>query len=812
MDDIVKEFLIESNENLDRLDVNLVELEKSPRDQELLADIFRTIHSIKGTTGFLGFHHLESVAHAGENLLSRLRDGVLVLNPEITTGLLSMVDAIREMLRLIESTEADGSNDYPELVAQLAQLQTPSTSPAPSADVKQEEVKIEAAPIETKHEEAAASANAPVPEKPAAAASQVAPIANAKQEHHTPRLGQLLSKQGIITEAELSAALDKQQHGDPRKLGEILIEESNAKPADVLSALSQQQALRDQTASERSIRVDVSLLERLMDLVGELVLTRNQIIQFAATQRDGGFLAVSQKLNLVTSDMREIIMKTRMQPIQNVMGKFPRIVRDLALSCGKQVRIETTGQETELDRTILEAIKDPLTHAVRNSVDHGIERPDVRVAAGKDAEGVLSLRAYHEGGQVNIEIGDDGAGIDPDRIRAKEHEKGLITPQQAERMGTQEIISLIFAPGFSTAEKITNVSGRGVGMDVVRTNIERIGGTVDIQSVLGHGSTVRMKIPLTLAIIPALIVSSTKQRFAIPQVSLLELLRLEGGRTDQSVEMVHGAPVYRLRGNLLPLLFLDRELKQRQENKSITEPMNIVVLQAEGHQFGLVVDEIHDAEEIVVKPLGQHLKHITAFSGATVMGDGAVALILDVVGLAKRGRLLTEAKKAALQEDASSRKTETDQLDVKTRELLLFRTAGARRAAVALSSVDRLEEFKLTQFERAGQQTVVQYRGELLPIVDLSDKLSAVQSGNTDSLLKVLVCNHNGVRMGVVVDQILDVANESFEVEQRFKDSQSEGSAVIHKQVTDLLDLGNIFGSAQASLYSQDFETVEALQ
>ena len=805
MDDIVKEFLIESNENLDRLDVNLVELEKSPRDQELLADIFRTIHSIKGTTGFLGFHHLEAVAHAGENLLSRLRDGLLLLNPEITTGLLSMVDAIREMLAQIENTEADGNNDYPDLIAQLARLQ----ASAPSAETSHEQAKTVAAPVGEKVAPEVVDAAISELQEPSSA---VTSLANSKQEDGTPRLGQLLSTQGAITEDELSAALDKQQQGDPRKLGEILVEESNTKPGDVLNALTQQQAIREQSASERSIRVDVGLLERLMDLVGELVLTRNQIIQFAASQRDGSFLAVSQKLNLVTSDMREIIMKTRMQPIQNVMGKFPRMVRDLALSCGKEVRIETTGQETELDRTILEAIKDPLTHAVRNSVDHGIEKPAVRVAAGKASEGVLSLRAYHEGGQVNIEIGDDGAGIDPARIRAKGLEKGLITPQQAERMSTQEIISLIFAPGFSTAEKITNVSGRGVGMDVVRTNIERIGGTVDIQSVLGQGSTVRMKIPLTLAIIPALIVSSSEQRFAIPQVSLLELLRLESGRTDQSIEMVHGAPVYRLRGHLLPLLFLDRELKQCHENKSLTEPLNIVVLQAEGQQFGLVVDEIHDAEEIVVKPLGQHLKHITAFSGATVMGDGAVALILDVVGLAKSGRLLTEAKKAALLEDASSRKTETDQVDSTARELLLFRTAGARRAAVDLSSVDRLEEFKLSQFERAGQQTVVQYRGELLPIVDLSDKLSAVQGGDETALLKVLVCNHNGLRMGVVVDQILDVANESFAVEQRFKDTQSEGSAVINKQVTDLLDLGTIFGSAQASLYSQDFETVEAVQ
>jgi two-component system chemotaxis sensor kinase CheA len=771
VDEIVREFLIETNENLDRLDRNLVDLEKSPRDQELLADIFRTIHTIKGTTGFLGFHHLEAVAHAGENLLSRLRDGLLVLSPEITTGLLAMVDAIREMLKLIESTEADGDNTYPELIASINALMS---SPAKSGDVA-----------------AVAAAKVAVPQ------AEELPVPTPVAMSQTILAEEPMQAEAIQTEiaqAELSPVEPEfQRSGEDRRKQDI--------PVDVEKRSGKD---RRESSADSNIRVDVSLLERLMDLVGELVLTRNQIVQFAAAQRDSSFSSASQKLNLVTSDMREIIMKTRLQPIQNVMGKFPRMVRDLAIACEKQVRIETTGQETELDRTILEAIKDPLSHAVRNSVDHGIETAAVRLAAGKPAEGTLSLRAFHEGGQVNIEISDDGAGIDPERIRAKAIEKGLITAQQAERMSQHEIISLVFKPGFSTAAKITNVSGRGVGMDVVRTNIEKIGGTVDIQSVLGQGSTVRMKIPLTLAIIPVLIVKSAGQRFAIPQVSLLELLRLEAGRTDQAVEMVHGAPVYRLRGNLLPLLFLGRELKQNSNNANSgltnAEQLTIVVLQAEGQQFGLVVDEIHDAEEIVVKPLGQHLKHLTAFSGATVMGDGAVALILDIVGLAKGGHLLTDAKKAALQDAMSARKSESQVAEVETQEMLLFHTSNGRRTAVALSSVDRLEEFKISQFELAGQKLVVQYRDHLLPIVNLSDKFDAVKSGTENALLKVLVCSHEGERMGIIVDQILDVAQEAVSIQERWKDGQSQGSAVIQKQVTDFLDLKAMMASAHGGV------------
>ncbi|MCA9786569.1 MAG: chemotaxis protein CheA, partial [Candidatus Cloacimonetes bacterium] len=374
--------------------------------------------------------------------------------------------------------------------------------------------------------------------------------------------------------------------------------------------------------SDSSIRVDVALLDNLMNLVGELVLSRNQIMQLMGEVENTGLYLTGQRLNHITSELQESVMKTRMQPIGNIWNKFPRVVRDLAHSCGKHIRLEMDGKETELDKTLIEAIKDPMTHLVRNSVDHGIETPEQRLAARKPAEGVLTLRSHHEGGMVIIEVSDDGAGLDAERIRAKAVERGVVTPEQAARMSEKELHGLIFMPGFSTAKTVTNVSGRGVGMDVVKTNIEKIGGSVDLDSTAGKGSTVRIKIPLTLAIIPALIITCSNERFAVPQVSLLELVRLEGENARKSIEMISGAPVYRLRGKLLPLVYLHDELKLPSTRNPESDPLNIVVLQADSQQFGLVVDQINDSEEIVVKPLGRQLKTISQFAGATIMGDG----------------------------------------------------------------------------------------------------------------------------------------------------------------------------------------------
>jgi two-component system, chemotaxis family, sensor kinase CheA len=774
-DDIVREFLVESSENLDLLDRELINLEKDPGNRGTLASIFRTIHTIKGTCGFLGFTKLESVAHVGENLLSKLRDGELALNPEMTTALLAMVDAIRQMLASVEAVGNEGERNDQELIQTLTRLlQGSAAAPkaeAPPTPVAPPPAPAEYAPAESVAPPPAASVAPPPVELPVTPSpiADAAPKIEPKPEH---------------------AADHAADHG----------------PAAPAADSAQSQART--AASESSIRVDVTLLDKLMNLVGELVLARNQILQFSNATEDAGLLAPSQRLNLITTELQEGVMKTRMQPIGNIWSKFPRTVRDVATMCGKQVRIEMEGKETELDKTIVEAIKDPLTHIVRNSVDHGIEKPERRVAVGKPAEGRLLLRAYHEGGQVIIEISDDGGGLDADKIRRKAVEKGLITPEQAARMGEREGVNLIFLPGFSTAEKVTNVSGRGVGMDVVKTNIEKIGGTVDVQSKAGTGTTVRMKIPLTLAIIPALIVTSGGDRYAIPQISLLELVRLDGEDAQKGIELIQGVPVHRLRGRLLPLVYLNRELKVEDEAPDLSKlpAVNIVVLQADERQFGLVVDEINDTEEIVVKPLGKQLKGIKTFAGSTIMGDGRVALILDVLGVAQTSNVVSENRERAL----SDKEQHVASAAGERQTMLLFQCGADGRMAMDLSLVARLEEFKPEMVECAGDAQVVQYRGQIMPLLRVSDMLLAHDgnghsngNGKRDlaSTLQVVVYSEQGRSVGLVVDRILDIVEETIVPQQPSKREGLLGSAVIQQRVTDLLDVRGFVRTANPDFF-----------
>ena len=739
--DIVQDFLVESYENLDRLDRELVGLEKNPDDAAALASVFRTIHTIKGTCGFLGFNKLEAVAHVGENLLTRLRDRQLILNPEITTALLSMVDAVRQMLSQIEATGQEGERDDSILIATLTRLLQPPEGPSVS------------------------------------------------------NIGDLLIQRAAVTQEEVHLAAKQQAGGDPRHLGEILVEQGVVRPSDVVDALVTQQSMRGAaTVSDSTIRVDVGLLDKVMNLVGELVLARNQVLQFANRLKDPGFMAASQRLNLITTELQAGVMKTRMQPIGNIWGQFPRTVRDVALGCNKKVAIEMEGKETELDKTIIEAIKDPLTHLVRNSVDHGIELPDARVKAGKDPTGRLILRAFHEGGQVNIEITDDGAGLNVERIRKKAIERGMITAEQGGRMTEREIFNMIFLPGFSTAAKITNVSGRGVGMDVVKTNVERIGGTVDVQSTLGQGTTVRVKIPLTLAIIPALVVTCGGDRYAIPQVSLLELVRLEAEEASKRIELVHGAPVYRLRGRLLPLVYLSQELKLTSQRSKEDEAINIVVLQADERQFGLIVDEINDTEEIVVKPLRKQLKTVKTFAGSSIMGDGKVALILDVLGLAQRASVVTETHDRGM----AGRATDAVVKGTEKQTFLLFAGPGDSRMAIPLSTLARLEEFPVAQVELSGSQWVTQYRGQILPLIRLDvaleerrARLRALRAPPVPGSepIQVLVLNHQGRSFGLVVERILDIVEDRAEVRVEATRPAVLYSVVIGDRVTELLDI-----------------------
>ena len=703
-DDIVREFLVESYENLDQLDCDLVSLEKNPRDRERLASVFRAIHTIKGTCGFLAFPKLEAVAHAGESLLSRLRDGQLLLNAEITSGLLALVDAVRSILKNIENDRQEGRGDYAAVVVRMMQLRD---GPC----------------------EAPAALPTPVPEEPLAHDGQTVGVADA------------------------------------------------------------------------NIRVDVGLLDKLVNLVGELVLARNQVLQFTATRRDPAFLHTTQRLNQITTELQEGVMKTRMQPIGNILNKFPRQVRDLAVSCGKQVLLTVEGEETELDKTLLEAIKDPLTHLVRNAVDHGIESPEERRAAGKPPEGRLSLHAFHEGGQVVIEIADDGRGIDPERIRNKALERGLITRDQAGRMVERELLQLIFLPGFSTAEKVTNVSGRGVGMDVVKTNIERIGGAVDVVSRPGQGATVKIKIPLTLAIIPALIVTSGGDRYAIPQVNLLELVRLDGEKAKRGFEHIHGVPVYRLRGKLLPLVFLHKELRVEPATPvSEGGPLHVAVLQAGDRPFGLMVEAINDTEEIVVKPLSKHLKGIPLFAGATIMGDGRVSLILDVLGLAQRAGVVSEVR--------ARKPAEPPALAVNSRPvqvLVLFRFGDGRRMAVPLSLLTRLEEFPSAAVEKTASQEVVQYGEQILPLVRLEQVFPSA-TGETlaaSDSVQVLVFSAHGRSIGLVVGRILDIVETADDMQLGTRREGIFGSVVLQQRVTDLLDVRAVLRAADPTFFEQ---------
>lgn len=741
MKEVLVDFLQESYENLDRVDSELIELEEQPDNRNLLSSIFRSMHTIKGTCGFFGFDKLEKVTHIGENLLVKLRDGEYSMTEEIATGLLAMVDAVRAMLLEISTHGHDGTKRYASLIKMLSELKD--------------------------HGKLESTISIPATAAPAAVvalASEEKAAASALEAISTP------------AEAKPEFTAVKAPSTEPD-----------------LTAVDKSQA----TVVEASIRVDVPVLDSLMNLVGELVLARNQIVEYVGSHENTQVVAAAQRLNLITSELQEGVMQTRMQPIHSVWAKLPRVVRDLSRACGKQISVEMEGKSTELDKSLIEAMKDPITHLVRNSVDHGIEMPEQRLAAGKPAEGILLLRAFHEGGQVHIEISDDGAGIKAERIKQKAIENGVVTAEQASRMSDQEICKLIFLPGLSTAEAVTNISGRGVGMDVVKTNIEKISGAIDLDTEVGRGTVFKIRVPLTLAIVPALIVSSGYQRFAIPQVNLIELIRIDEDDQSNSIEYIHGCPVHRLRGQLLPLVYLNKELMLESPEQGA---LNIVVLQAEKCRFGLVVDQINDTQEIVVKPLAEALKTIPVFAGATIMGDGRVALILDTLGIGQRARVMSESPDRAVSVPTSEGAERVGQSET----LLLVSTARNGRLAIPLKRVARLEQFEISQTEKAGDTRVVQYRGQILPLIQLAEFLherraTSLEDVSDSELIQVVVFGEEGRQVGLIVNEIIDVVDEVLETRGRASRVGVLGTAAIHGQVTELFDV-TAFVSSTAEL------------
>jgi two-component system chemotaxis sensor kinase CheA len=702
MDDLIAEFLTETTESLAELDLALVKLESSPDDHDTLGLIFRLVHTVKGTCGFLGLTRLEHLAHAAENVLGKVRDRELAATPAVISAVLASLDRVRLILAGLGATGSEPQGDDTTLIENLDRAMR---GDAPTA------------------KESGA-------ESPAREAAQAAEPAE-----HGPDGGDAAAAQGV--------------------------------------------PLGGQT-----IRVGVDVLEELMTLVGELVLTRNQLLQIARAQGTTEFSAPLQRLSHITTDLQEGVMKTRMQPIGNAWNKLPRLVRDLARETGKKIALDMNGQDTELDRQVLELMRDPLTHMVRNSADHGLETPDTRRAAGKPETGRIRLNAYHEGGHIIIEVADDGRGLDTQKLRDKIVEKKLVSEADAAGMTESQIRAFIFHAGFSTAAQVTAISGRGVGMDVVRSNIERIGGTIDLSSTLGKGTCFTIKIPLTLAIVSALIVQVSGERFAIPQINVLELVRVKGDGSDGAMRIEHvgQTPVLRLRERLLPLVSLSDALRLESETAASRADQTIVVTAVGKSMLGIIVDEVFDTEEIVVKPVAPILRHVTMFTGNTILGDGSVVMILDPNGIARAAGVSANRDAGARGEAeraADTRKSSDAQA------LLLFRAGGEPMTRVVpLGLVARLEDIPKDRIEQTTHGLVTQYRGKLMPLIDITG-LGQLSEGESQT---ILVFSDSGRCMGLMVDAIIDVVHDRLDVELGTNKPGLMGTAVVAGRAADVLD------------------------
>ena len=751
-EEFIAEFLIEASENLDQLDQDLVALEKQPDNPDRLGSIFRTVHTIKGTCGFFGFTKLSTVSHHGEHLLGLLRDGKLRFNKHLASLLLELVDAIRVFLSSIESTGTEGDVAFPELCQQLDaacvltdtaisdQVKEPTSSP--TTDVDQgthdiEDTSLNAAP--TLKTEVASLADVTLPE---------------------------------------TDSLDR---------------------APLTKTESINENIRSANSLDATIRVDVQLLDTIVDLVGELVLARNQLR--TTVTDEPSLLDAVNRIHTVTGELQEVAMKTRMASIEQLFNKFPRIVRDVATACGKEVSLHVDGADTELDRTLIEKIRDPLTHLIRNAIDHGIEPVHTRRAADKPSSGQIFLRAFQESGQVTIEVSDDGAGISVDAVRKKAVESGLVTNDAAHDMSDERIFQFIFEPGFSTAHAVTNISGRGVGMDVVRTNIESIGGTIDISSQRGIGTVVRVRIPLTLAIIPALIVSSGNERLAIPQSYIQELVALREHGKSHVIEGLEGSPVLRLRDRLIPVVYLDRWLGLRAWKERPTTG-TVVVVKVDNHEFGLVVDAVTTAEDhtshatettglwfIVVKAISSLLAPMGIYSGATVMGDGSVVLILDLRGITMSADIPAHTRRGG---DLQSTSEELSEFVKESARYLVCETHYGRRVAVPLNQVQRLENFLQSEIDPAGDSCFVKRDGELTQLIDPDRILHTserLEKEPTDSSIVGVILPHELGNKAIAVRRIIDVETGHGSLEKTATKSGLLGTLLVGDSATEVLDI-----------------------
>ena len=725
MDDLLREFLTETNESLDVVDSELVRFEQEPNNAEILGRIFRLVHTIKGTCGFIGLPRLEALAHAAENVMGKFRDGAPVTADAVSL-VLTTIDRLKAILVELEATNAEPAGTDGDLIVQLEQMALDGSALA----LPREELTF-------------GTLSPQVLERPL--------------------------RPGEVSLDDLERAFRETAGPDERK--------NDRRESD--RRIGERRHPDTVANGNQTLRVSVDTVERLMTMVSELVLTRNQLLEIVRRHSESEFKVPLQRLSNVTAELQEGVMKTRMQPIGNAWAKLPRIVRDLAQELGKEIELEMHGAETELDRQVLDIIRDPLTHMVRNSADHGLETTEDRLKAGKPAKGTIRLSAYQASGQIVIEIADDGRGLNVSKIRRRALEAGLIS--EGDHLSEAQLHKMIFAPGFSTAEKVTSVSGRGVGMDVVKTNIDQIGGTIDLKSTPGRGSTFSIKIPLTLAIVPALIVRAGGERYAIPQVGVVELVHR--GANAKLVEEINGALVLRLRDKLLPLLSLSRLLKLRERNEAEDDSF-VVVMQVGTSLFGIVVDDVLHTEEIVVKPVAASLRDIKVLGGNTILGDGSVIMILDPNGIAdsigatREERTIDDlaAKADALADDS-----------VKPVSMLLFRAGSGAMKAVPLSLVTRLEVIDIRKIEHSSGRPMVQYRDGLMPLVP-ADAGAKLVAGGTQPLL---VFTDGGRSVGLIVDEIVDIVEDRLEIKVSSDTPGVLGSAIIREQAAEVIDVAH---------------------
>lgn len=753
---LYQEFLVESFENLNKVNQELSQLEKDPHNSDIINSIYRTVHTLKGSAGFLGFNQLQQLAHSIENVLDLIRNKTLPFHSSLMDTLLESFDLCGQFLKNIEKNQTEGDLFILEIIHQLQQV-----------------------------------------------------TQNRPEKKCETDVGQYLHKdllsENISSQVEIK--------NPPINKNEVTMETKSPQ-------VEQKIVEKEKDITDTTIRVQVKLLDQLMNEVGELVLNRNQFLQYMGQNQSTKLNRLVQQLNLITSELQNDIMITRMQPIGTVTSKFDRIVRDLARKQGKKIGLELIGQETELDKTLLEAIKDPLTHLIRNSVDHGIESPEMRKAANKDSEGLITLKAYHKGGQVYIEIKDNGQGIDPEKVLKKAIEKDLITHEEAKKMSEKEVYGLIFKPGFSTAEKVTDISGRGVGMDVVKTNIEKIGGVVDISSVKGEGCSVKLKIPLTLAVVPALLIECGQEYFAIPQINLVELVRLEAENGRSFIEKIHDTEFFRLRDKAIPVFRLHellglekivdrrkhfRKLVPNSEDLSVDQQIqfvdessiSIVILSAEERIFGLIVDQILDTEEIVIKPLGQVLKNLKHFAGATIIGSGRMALILEPQGLLNyRGISLWQKDLKLIDKELSASEEGKPSRD-EGQDYILFALEDKHIYAIPLTLVGRLEEFKQNQIEYSVEMPLIHYNDHAMPLINLEQSLHIKnpsllekEISNPPLTIPTLVLKTKGRNFGIVVSKIMDIVRSYDDIDYKTSDRKEIlGTVYINKKTVTIVDI-----------------------